>query len=71
MPIKRMLKGRNFSPQSAAILVKAFNDVVDELDLRTLADRNRSRNNRHPACVEPDGPRRGMVARRSGWQDAE
>lgn len=37
MPIKRMLKGRNFSPQSAAILVKAFNDVVDELDLRLLS----------------------------------
>ena len=44
MPIKRMLKGRNFSPQSAAILVKAFNDVVDELDLRTLVDRNRAAN---------------------------
>lgn len=42
MPIKRMLKGRNFNPQSAAILVKAFNDIVDELDLRTLADRNRA-----------------------------
>jgi hypothetical protein len=42
MPIKRMLEGRNFSPESAAILVKAFNGVVADLDLRTVADRERA-----------------------------
>jgi hypothetical protein len=42
MPIKRMLAGRNFSPESAAILVKAFNGVVADLDLRTVADRERA-----------------------------
>jgi hypothetical protein len=42
MPIKRMLEGRNFDPKAVAILVKAFNDLVDELDLRTLADRERA-----------------------------
>jgi hypothetical protein len=42
MPIKRMLEGRNFSPESAAILVKAFNGVIADLDLRTVADRERA-----------------------------
>ena len=42
MPIKRMLEGRNFSPESAAILVKAFKGVVADLDLRTVADRERA-----------------------------
>jgi hypothetical protein len=36
MPIKRMLEGRNFSPESAPILVKAFNGVVADLDLKPL-----------------------------------
>ena len=42
MPIKRMLEGRNFDLRAAATLVKAFNSVVAELDLRTLADRERA-----------------------------
>ena len=42
MPIKRMLEGRNFDPKAAAILVKAFNGVVTDLDLRTVADRERA-----------------------------
>jgi hypothetical protein len=41
MPIKRMLKGRNFSPEAAAILVEAFHGVVADLDLRTAADKER------------------------------
>jgi hypothetical protein len=44
MPIKRMLKGRNFSPESAAILVKAFHSVVADLDLRTAAEKERAAN---------------------------
>ncbi len=39
MPIKRMSKGRNFGPESATILVKAFHGVVADLDLRTAADK--------------------------------
>jgi hypothetical protein len=42
MPTKRMLKGRNFSPESAAILVKAFRGVVADLDLRTAEDKERA-----------------------------
>ena len=42
MPIERMLKGRNFSPESAAILVKAFHGVVGDLGLRTATDRERA-----------------------------
>lgn len=42
MPIKRILKGRNFSPEAAAILVEAFHGVVADLDLRTAADKERA-----------------------------
>ena len=42
MPLKRMLEGRNFSPKSAAILVEAFNGVIADLELRTVADRERA-----------------------------
>ena len=42
MPIKRMLAGKNFTPESAAILVKAFNGVVADLGLRTVPDRERA-----------------------------
>ena len=35
----RMLKGRNFEPKAAAVLVEAFNEIIDELDLRTPAER--------------------------------
>ena len=42
MPIKRLLKGRNFSPESEAILVNAFHSVVADLDLRTIADREKA-----------------------------
>ncbi len=39
MPIKRLLEGRNFDPKAVAILVEAFDAIVAELDLRTIADR--------------------------------
>jgi hypothetical protein len=42
MPIKRMLEGRNFSPEAAAILVEAFNEIIDELDLRAVAEREKA-----------------------------
>ncbi len=42
MPIKRMLEGRNFDPKAAAVLVEAFNEIIDELNLRTLGDRERA-----------------------------
>ncbi len=42
MPIKRLLKGKNFTPESAAVLVKAFHGVVADLSLRTIADRERA-----------------------------
>ena len=42
MPLKRMLEGRNFSPESTAILVKAFDGVVADLDLRTIEERERA-----------------------------
>ena len=40
--LRRMLEGRNFDPKAAAVLVEAFNEVIDELDLRTIADRERT-----------------------------
>ena len=42
MPIKRMLAGRNFSPESAAILVKAFDSLVAELGLRSQPEREQA-----------------------------
>jgi hypothetical protein len=42
MPIKRMLEGRNFDPEAVAILVDAFDAIVAELDLRTIADREKA-----------------------------
>jgi len=42
MPIERMFKGRNFSSESAATLVRAFRGVVADLGLRTAADRERA-----------------------------
>jgi hypothetical protein len=42
MPIYRMLEGRNFGPESAAVLVKAFNGVVADLGLSTVPDRERA-----------------------------
>jgi len=42
MPIKRMLEGRNFDPKTAAILVEAFDGIVDELYLRTPAEREKA-----------------------------
>ena len=42
MPLKRMMEGRNFEPKAAAVLVEAFNEIIDELDLRTLSDRERA-----------------------------
>lgn len=42
MPLRRMLEGRNFSPKAAAILVEAFNEIIDELDLRAVADREKA-----------------------------
>jgi hypothetical protein len=41
MPIRRILEGRNFDPKAVAILVDAFDALVAELDLRTIAERER------------------------------
>ena len=41
MPIKRMLEGKSFDSKTAATLVEAFNGVVADLDLRTVAERER------------------------------
>jgi hypothetical protein len=37
-----MLEGRNFDSKSAAILVKAFDGIVDELYLRSPAERDKA-----------------------------
>ena len=42
MPLRRMMEGRNFEPKAAAVLVEAFNEIIDELDLRTRSDRERA-----------------------------
>jgi hypothetical protein len=42
MPIWRMLEGKNFGPKAVAVLVEALNEIVEELDLRTVADRERA-----------------------------
>ena len=42
MPLGRMMEERNFDSKSAVILVEAFNEIIDELDLRTIADRERA-----------------------------
>ena len=42
MPLRRMMEGRNFEPKAAAVLVEAFNEIIDELDLRTISDRERA-----------------------------
>ena len=39
--LRRMLEGRNFDPKAVAILVEAFEGIVDELYLRTPAERRR------------------------------
>jgi hypothetical protein len=42
MPIRQMLEGGNFEPKAAAILVEAFDAIVADLDLRTIADREKA-----------------------------
>lgn len=43
MPMKRMLEeGGTFGPKAVAILLEAFNGIVAELDLRTIADREKA-----------------------------
>ena len=42
MSFRRMLEGRNFDPKSAATLVEALNEIVDELYLRSPAERERA-----------------------------
>jgi hypothetical protein len=42
MPLRRMLEGRNFDPKAAAVIVEAFNEIIDELNLRADADRERA-----------------------------
>ena len=43
MPIiRRMLEGRNFTPEAVAVLVEAFNEIVDELYLRSPAEREKA-----------------------------
>jgi hypothetical protein len=42
MPIRRLLEGGSFHADSVAILVDAFNGVVDELGLQVPAERERA-----------------------------
>ena len=42
MPFRRMLEGRNFDPKAAAVIVEAFNEIIDELYLRSPAERERA-----------------------------
>ena len=43
MPLKRMLEeGRSFGPKAVALLLKAFDGIVAELDLRSAADREKA-----------------------------
>jgi hypothetical protein len=40
--LRPMLEGRNFDPKAVAILVEAFEGIVDELYLRTPAEREKA-----------------------------
>jgi hypothetical protein len=42
MPLRPMLEGRNFDSKAAAVIVEAFNEIIDELSLRTPAERERA-----------------------------
>jgi hypothetical protein len=42
MPIRRLLEGGSFHANSVAILVEAFNGVVDELGLQAPLERERA-----------------------------
>ena len=42
MPLRRILEGRNFDPKAAAVIVEAFNEIIDELYLRGPAERERA-----------------------------
>ena len=43
MPLKRMLNdNRTFEPKAVALLLKAFDEIVADLDLRTEADREKA-----------------------------
>ena len=42
MPLRRMLEGRNFDPKAAAVIVEAFNEIIDELYLQSSAERERA-----------------------------
>jgi hypothetical protein len=43
MPLKRMLgHSRDFHPESVVILLKAYDDLVAELGLRTVAEKERA-----------------------------
>ncbi len=42
MPIRRMLEERNFDQEAVAVLVEAFNEIVDELYLRSPAEREKA-----------------------------
>ena len=43
MPLKRMLEeGRSFGPKAVALLLKTFDGIVAELDLRSAADREKA-----------------------------
>ena len=56
MPIWRMLEGKNFGPKAVAVLVEALNEIVEELDLRTVADRERAAKDRDRACARSGNP---------------
>ena len=42
MPIGRMLEGKNFAPKAVAVLIETLNEIVEALDLRSAADRERA-----------------------------
>jgi hypothetical protein len=42
MPIRRMLEGGVFDPKATALLLEVFDDIVAELDLRNVADREKA-----------------------------
>ena len=64
MSPRRMLEGRTFDLKAAAALVEAFNGVVAELDLRTLAERERAAKIVIALAARSDSPRPCEVPRR-------
>jgi hypothetical protein len=59
MPNKRMIDGDAFNPNALAVLLKAFDDVVAELELQATLIGNgpqRSSSSSRSICVQSCGP---------------